>query len=148
MGLGRRRTLPRLLGIGMDTYGDGMDPAVHLPAALAWLHHHGQRAHTLADGTLPIDRRNRFLSPSLPGQRSLLVALRIPEPLRQQLGLPARIGSDCTRILDPRHAFLLHSIARSLLHLPVAAQPVSGLAAQPNHSATAPAKHTPAEKHN
>ena len=86
VGLGRGGLRRRRLGFGLDPHRVVRPPpAAHLRSAVAGLYLRGQCLVPPPDRPLAADPPAAFLLRPVPGQRAVLVVLRVPQPLRSAL---------------------------------------------------------------
>ena len=136
-----------LRGGGRGRLGPGLDPlrvvrpvpGAHVHPALAGLHHRRQRPVRRPDRTFAPDRPSGAAGRPLPGERALLVVLRVPQPVCRELDLHRRAPRRLVLLLV-RHPALLDRAARGPEH-PGARPVVPGSPARlrPGPAAAAPA---------
>ena len=87
---------------------DGRFPGTHVHTPVDRLHPGGERVHGAEDGPVPDALPDPSLPPPLPGQRGVLVVLRVPQPLRRKLALRRRDGIRGGGIFPLRDPPVLH----------------------------------------
>src|SRR5659263_75815 len=109
VGVGRRGPVrggldPRVRAVPVD----GRFPGAHVHTPVDRLHPAGQCVHGAENGPVPDALPDPPLPPPLPGQRGVLVVLRVHQPFRRKLALRRRDGIRGGGIFPLRNPPVLH----------------------------------------